>query len=182
MNDGVTGPVGRLNGRVTMWLARIAAFFLALIAVVTFCDVIGRYFFNSPFTFTVEMTELSMGLIVFLGVGLTTHERGHIVVDVVTLRLSESVRALLGLATNFLALGFLALMVWRLWLRAEFLLSKGDTTPIWSIPLWPIAFAMALGSVFLLTGVFLQMIGAYRRVVDHQGPPPPPSVARPYSE
>ena len=55
---------------------------LALIAVVTFCDVIARKVFNRGFTFTVEMTEMAMALIVFLGVGLVTHQRGHIVVDV----------------------------------------------------------------------------------------------------
>ena len=182
MSDAETGWAARLNGRVTMWLARVAAFLLALVAVMTFCDVIARYFFNSPFTFTVEVTELMMGLIVYLGVGLTTHTNGHIVVDVVTLRLSERLREALALVTNALALGFLAVMVWRLWLRADFLLLKGDTTPVWGIPLWPVAFAMAFGSVFFLTGVCLHLIEACRRVMGRQGTPPPPPVARPYSE
>ena len=93
---------------------------------------------------------------------------GHIVVDVVTLRLSERLRALLALVTNALALGFLAVMVWRLWLRADFLLLKGDTTPVWGIPLWPVAFAMAFGSVFFLTGVCLHLIDACRRVMGRQ--------------
>jgi len=182
MSDAETGWAARLNGRVTMWLARVAALLLALIAVMTFCDVIARYFFNSPFTFTVEVTELTMGLIVYLGVGLTTHTSGHIVVDVVTLRLSERLRELLALVTNALALGFLAVMVWRLWLRADFLLLKGDTTPVWGIPIWPVAFVMALGSVFFLTGVCLHLIDACRRLMDRQGPSPPPPVARPFSE
>ena len=86
MKDALTSRVGRLNGWVTLWLARVAAVALALIAVVTFCDVIARKVFNSGFTFTVEMTEMSMALIVFLGVGLVTHQRGHIVVDVLTLQ------------------------------------------------------------------------------------------------
>ena len=182
MNNAAAGWLERLNGRVTSWLARIAAFLLALVAVMTFSDVIARYVFNAPFTFTVEMTELAMGLIVYLGVGLTTHANGHIVVDVVTLRLSDRARALLALVTNALALGFLLLMVWRLWLRADFLLAKGDTTQVWGIPFWPVAFAIALGSVFLLTGVLLHLIDACRRVMDRQGPPPPAPVARPYSE
>jgi TRAP-type C4-dicarboxylate transport system permease small subunit len=182
MDGTATGWFGRLNGRVTRWLAGIAALLLALIAVMTFCDVGARYFLNAPFTFTVEVTELAMGLIVYLGVGLTTHTGGHIVVDVVTLRLSERWRALLALTTNALALGFLAILVWRLWLRAELLLIKGDTTPVWAIPLWPVAFVMALGSVFFLTGVLLHLMDAYGRLADRAGPPAAPPVARPYSE
>src|SRR4029453_19672989 len=112
MKDVLTSRVGRLNERVASWLARIAAVALALIAVVTLCDVVARKVFNSGFTFTVEMTELAMALIVFLGVGLITHQRGHIVVDVVTLRLSARARVWLGLVTNILSLGFVLFMVW----------------------------------------------------------------------
>ena len=80
--------VVRANGRVTLWLARIATAALAIIAVVTFCDVIGRYVFNRPFIFTVELTEIAMAVVVYFGVGLVTHEDAHISADVVTLRLS----------------------------------------------------------------------------------------------
>ncbi|MPZ58164.1 MAG: TRAP transporter small permease subunit [Rhizobiales bacterium] len=182
MTDAMAGLTGRLNGWATLWLARIAAFVLAALAVVTFCDVVGRYFFNSPFTFTVEVTELSMGLIVYFGIGLTTHRNEHISVDFVTLRLSQRQQAWLAVVTNLLALGFLCVMVWQVWLRAEVLLTKGDVTQIWGIPIWPVAFGMAVGSVFLLTGVFLQMVGAARRLMGQDQPPPSPSVSRPYTD
>jgi len=177
----IIGLIGRWNGQVTWWLARIGCFILALTAAVTFCDVIARYMFNRPFSFTVEGTELMMGLIVFLGVGLTTHEDGHISVDIVTLRLSDWMRALVVLITNLLAFGFLALMVWRVWLRAAVLLDKGDTTQILLLPVWPFAFVMAAGSVFFLTGVLVHMLNAAQRLVDPKAPPPT-AVQRPYSE
>ena len=180
MNGGVIGAIARANGRVTMWLARIATFALALIAVVTFCDVIGRYFFHAPFAFTVELTSFAMAVIVFFGVGLVTHEDAHISADVVVLRLQPRLRALFALVTNLLALGFLALMAWRLWLYAAFLFQKGDTTQVWEVPLWPVALAVAFGSLFLLTGVLLHLAGAWARLRNPQAQPPPPSA--PYRE
>ena len=182
MNGGIISRLDRLNGRVTLWLARVAACILAAVAAVTFCDVVGRYVFNSPFTFTVEFTELSMALIVYLGVGLTTQDRGHIVVDVVTLRLPTSVRLLLSLVTNVLSFVFLVIMIWQLWQRAAFLFDKGDTTPIWLIPLWPVAFLMAAGSIFLLTGIGLQAVESFGRVTYPHAPPRSPPVARPFSD
>src|SRR5436305_15328592 len=128
MNGSITGMLARANGRFTLWLARIASVALAVIAAVTFLDVIGRYFFHAPFAFTVELTQLAMALVVYFGVGLVTHEDSHISADVVTLRLPPHLRAVFALVTNVLALAFLAIMVWRLWLQAEFLLAKGDTT------------------------------------------------------
>src|SRR5947207_6907267 len=133
--------LARVNGRASLWLARIAAVALAVIAVVTFGDVIGRYFFHAPFAFTVELTQMAMALVVYFGVGLVTHEGGHISADVVVLRLPPRLRALCALVTNLLALAFLAVMVWQLWLQAEFLRAKGDTTMVWMLPLWPVALA-----------------------------------------
>ena len=181
MNDVLTGRVGRLNGLVTLWLARIATVALAAVAVVTFCDVIARKVFNAGFTFTVEMTEMAMALIVFLGVGLVTHQRGHIVVDVLTLRLSERARIWLGLVTNLLSLGFVLIMVWRLWLQAAFMLSKGDATPIWNVPLWPIAYLIAAGSVFIVTGLVLHVLDSVDRAT-HPGKSAPEAAERPFQD
>src|SRR5205823_6000759 len=162
MHSSKFEAVALANGRVTLWLARIAMVALALIAVVTFFDVIGRYFFHAPFAFTVELTSFAMALIVFLGVGLVTHEDAHISADVVTLRLQPRLRALFALVTNLLALAFVAAMVWRLWWQAEFLYGKGDTTMVWTLPLWPVAVAIAAGSVLLLTGLLLHLVTAWQ--------------------
>src|SRR6266480_2279622 len=172
----------RANGRVTLWLARIASVALAIIAVVTFVDVVGRYFFNAPFAFTVELTQLAMAIVVYFGVGLVTHEDAHISADVVTLRLPPRLRAVFALVTNLLALAFLAILVWRLWAYAEFLYGKGDTTMVWTVPLWPVAFAVALGSVLYLTGVLLHLLDSMRRVEEPEQAPVVSTPPQPYRE
>jgi TRAP-type C4-dicarboxylate transport system permease small subunit len=174
--------VVRANGYATLWLARIATVALAIIAVVTFCDVIGRYVFNRPFIFTVELTEIAMAVVVYFGVGLVTHEDAHISADFVTLRLSPRLRALFALVTNLLALGFLALVAWRLWRHTGALYATGDTTQVWRLPVWPIAGAVAFGSLFLLTGVLLQFVGAWARLIDPRRQPTPPAPLPPYRE
>src|SRR5881392_2935980 len=126
--------LARANGSAALWLARVAAVALVVIAAVTFGDVVGRYFFNAPFAFTVELTQMAMAIVVYFGVGLVTHEDAHISADVVVLRLPPRLRALFALVTNLLALGFLAVMVWQLWLQADFLRAKGDTTMVWQLP------------------------------------------------
>src|SRR5215216_1441235 len=118
MNGRIIGALTRANGRVSMWLACVASVALAIIAVVTFVDVVGRYFFRSSFPFTVELTQLAMAIVVYFGVGLVTHEDAHINADVVTLRLPPRARALFALVMNLLAAAFLVLVVWRLWVQA----------------------------------------------------------------
>ena len=172
----------RVNGWATLWLARLAAVALAIIAVVTFGDVIGRYFFHAPFAFTVELTQIMMALVVFFGVGIVTHEDAHISADVVTLRLPPRWRAVLAFVMNLLSLAFLAVLILRLWRHAEFLYAKGDTTMVWTVPLWPVAFAVAIGSVFYLTGVFLHLLDSLRHVREPEQPPAVATPAQPYRE
>ena len=47
-----------------------------------------------------------------------------------------------------------------MWMQAFELLDLGDVTQILLLPYWPGAMAMAFGSAFLLTGVFLQLLRA----------------------
>jgi TRAP-type C4-dicarboxylate transport system permease small subunit len=163
----------RANGRVSLCLARVASVALAVIAVVTFVDVVGRYFFRSSFTFTVELTQLAMAIVVYFGVGLVTHEDAHISADVVTLRLPSRWRAFLAVVMNLLAAVFLAVMIWQLWVQADFLREKGDSTMVWAVPLWPVAFAVAFSSLFLLTGILLQLVHAWARFRGVEPEPPP---------
>lgn len=177
------GALVRANGWVTLWLARLASAGLAVIAAATFCDVLGRYVFNWPFTFTVELTEISMALVVYFGVGLVTHQDGHISADVVTLRLPPRLRAAFAAAANALALAFLALVSWRLWLHAGALYATGDTTQVLRLKLWPVAFAVAFGSLFLLTGTLLHLVAAWARMLDPaRATALPAAPAPPYRE
>jgi TRAP-type C4-dicarboxylate transport system permease small subunit len=123
-----------------------------------------------------------MGVMIYFGVGLVTQENGHISVDIVTLRLTEWWRAFIGLLTNILAFGFLALMVWRLWLRMAVLLEKGDVSPIMLIPRWPTALAMSVGAIFFLTGLAVHIAADRARVRGAKLPPSSPSAPRPYTD
>ena len=78
--------------------------------------------------------------------------------------------------TNLIALGFAGVMSWQLWLYAVFLFGKGDTTQVWTVPLWPIAFAVAVGSIFIVTGLLLHVAGVFRRL---SGEVPVPLPAAP---
>ena len=98
-----------------MWLARAGAVGLAIIVMLTFFDVVGRYLFNAPIIGAVDVIELMMGMMIYLGVGLTTHARGHIRVDLVSDRLRGRLRALCDIFTLGISIVVVALICWQLW-------------------------------------------------------------------
>lgn len=144
----------------TLWLSRAGAIALALMMLLTFFDVIGRYFFNSPIVGTVEITELLMGLIVYLGIGYTTVIHGHIRVDIVITHLPNRLRALLDVLTLTISIIFSVLVCWQLWVKAADTVAAGDVTQLYELPVFPFAYVMAACSITLITGLLLQFVQA----------------------
>lgn len=145
--------------RVTLWLARVGAVVLAVMMFMTFFDVIGRYFFNSPIVGTVDMTELFMGLIVYLGIGLTTFQRGHISVDLLTTRLPTRLHLVFDLFAQVVSGTLAAAISWRLWVIATETVANNDVTRVWELPIYPVVFALAAASVMMVVAFLVLVIG-----------------------
>ena len=128
--------------RAMTWLAWAGGVTLAMMALLTFADVIGREVFRSPIPPKVELTELLMALTVYLGLGLTTITRGQIRVDVIVLYLPVRLRAVLDTITYAISFLFVCAIGWRLLDRMLIKLEKSDETQLLAIPTWPFAAVM----------------------------------------
>ncbi len=156
------GRVSALTGRASSRLARLGAVMLAAMTLLTFVDVLGRELLSSPIAAKVEVTELLMGLTVFLAVGLTTFLRGHTRVDIVISRLPPRWQGACDGVTYAVSLLFVAAICWRLGEHALAQRGKGDLTQIWEIPLWPVTAVMVLCSLVMLVALAIQWIRAVR--------------------
>ena len=146
--------LNNLNERVTLWLARIGSIGLAGMMFLTLFDVVGRAF-DHPISVSVEVTEIIMGMMIYLGLGYTTFLRGHIRVDILIINMSPRIQSLLDLITGVIALLIAVLISWRLWIYAHSRLVNGDLTQIGEVPVWPYAFIMAFSSMLMVTSLLL---------------------------
>ncbi len=145
-----------LIDRISNWMAGAASVFLLGLMLITFADVVGRYFFDAPLVFTVEIVELGMGLMIFFGLALTTLQRGHIAVDLITGITPKNLRVLLVSFATLVTVIFMGLVTWRLWDRAENFWSDGLATQILFLPVAPVVFLMAIaGGVTTVFAVYL---------------------------
>lgn len=126
--------------------------------LITFFDVMGRYFFNAPLTYSVELIELGMGLTVFFGLAMTTLNRGHITVDLISGAMPTRVQYFLVALSSATGVIFIGLMAWRLWDRAIKFMSDGLATQVLFLPVHPVVFVMAVAAGFTT------LIAVYRLV------------------
>lgn len=158
-----------LSERVTLWLARAGSVGLAIMMFLTLADVIGRTF-DHPISGSVEVTELIMGLMIYLGVGYTTFLRGHIRVDILIMNFRPRVQAALDFFTGIIGLGITALISWQLFRQATARLENNETTQIWEISLWPFGFVMAFASILMVTSLILHVFTSARVAIGSQDP------------
>ncbi len=156
-NPPPPGPAGRFVGRVSYVLAVGAAVVLALMMYITFIDVTGRFVLNRPITGSVEIILLMMGLLVFLGIGLTTFEEGHIRVDVLTRIMPPRLQALVNIVVHALSLTIAALMCWQLWVVALDQTRELNETQVLGLPVWIVALVMAACSFTMVAGLLLHL-------------------------
>lgn len=144
--------------RLANWMAGGACVVLIFIMLVTFVDVIGRFFLNSPLTFAVELVELGMGLLIMLGLAITTLNRGHIAVDLLGSALPEFGQKILAWLAALAGLIFIILMAWRLWDKGIRFMGDGLATQVLYLPVFPVVLVMASAAAVAVFIAAIQLI------------------------
>jgi TRAP-type mannitol/chloroaromatic compound transport system permease small subunit len=79
------------------WVGRAVAWTTLLLVLVTFIDVVMRYFFNTSYVFTQELEWHVFAFIFLMGAGYTLKNEGHVRVEVFYGKLSPNGRAWINL-------------------------------------------------------------------------------------
>jgi len=149
--------------RLTRWLHHLSGALLLGLMVLTVANIVGRWLFDAPVAGTVELTEIGMVGIVFLGLAYAQVREDHIRVDLLYERLGPRGRKVLGLFAALVSFATVAVLTWRLWSYAGRLSASGRTTSALRIPLSWVAWVAVAGAAIYAMGV---VVTAHRRARD----------------
>ena len=143
-------------------LGFLAALVLMLLMIITFIDVLGRYLFSAPLPGAFELTEIMMAMLIFAGLPLVSRANQHVTVNLIVGILSPIILHLQRLITQAIMAVILAVMAWRMWIKAEEMLEQGDETAYLLLPIAPVAFFMTLMMAVSTLIVAIQFIRIFR--------------------
>lgn len=150
-------------------LAGIVAGALALAMMLSIGrEVVGRYFFNAPTDWVVELDGYLLVALVYLAGGYLLLTDSHLRIDLLYRRFPARVRAWTDLAGALAALPFLGLLVWQGGLLAWEAWGRQDVSVVMAWPLWPPYLMVPLGCLLLLLQVLAQGVRTLRRLRDHR--------------
>lgn len=136
--------------------------FVAIMALTTSIDVVGRYFLR-PITGGIEICFVVLAASVFLSWSHTQAEGGHIFLDVLFARLPTRARRVVGVFATLTSLVFVGAIVW--W-GVPYVLSsmaEGGVTDNLRIPLYPFQFLIVLGGALLFLELIVELVENLRR-------------------
>lgn len=129
--------------RAFLACAILAGALAAVMMTTTFFDVLMRYAFNDPIHGAFEVTEISMGLIVFLALPAMVRARENIRVTVLFDALPVRPARAASLVTDLICAALCAFVAWRMWLYGARLLQYGEITLELRVPKGAIAQVMS---------------------------------------
>jgi TRAP-type C4-dicarboxylate transport system permease small subunit len=126
--------------RVMLWIAGVA---IASIVVLTVCDVVLRRF-KMPIAYTYELVVLLGAIAIGFSIPQTTLDKGHVLMDFVTEKVSKRWQKILHFITRCLGMGLFAVFGWRMFILGSNLRRAGEVTPILQIPIFPVAYSVGI--------------------------------------
>lgn len=138
----------------------VATAALAALLVVMSLQVISRYVFDSPFSWTEEVSRHLYVYMVFFGASAAIRDRSHVAISMAVAYLPRPAR----LAMNVLILGFLGVMIWAGWKLVQRNLDVHTVTL--EIPFAIVYAVVPITAVLMIWRTVAQMgedVGAYQR-------------------
>jgi TRAP-type C4-dicarboxylate transport system permease small subunit len=132
------------------WLGYVAAAALFAMMVLTFVDVASRKFYAS-IPGSLEITELLMLVVIFVGLPLASLKGEHVFFDLLDQFLPAGVRRWQSALSNAICAGLMAGAGWLVYVRAGRTAMQGDTTAQLQIGIAPFQYAAA--ALLVLTAV-----------------------------
>lgn len=152
----------KISYHINRIMNNISVVMMLLLTAVTIIDVTGRFFLNKPLPGTIEVTELSLVLIVFLAFGFTEYYEEHIVIDTVYELMPKAVKKILYMVAGLISFAIILLMSWQLYVYAGRMLAGHYETGVLKIPYYPVVVAAAIGSLTYSMAILSNMIKFYK--------------------
>jgi len=131
---------------------------LTALVLITVVDVFGRYLLGIPLPGTSEITEIILGILIYIGLPYISKKEEHISVSLLSNYLPNNVKILHKILINFIVTLLLLVIARQLYLHGVDLKSYQEVTTFLEIPKAPIAFAMALLTVLASFNTIMNML------------------------
>ncbi len=177
-NAAATEPGGGALGAIdramhafekfTALVSGLGIFGLMLLGVV---QIFGRKFFNAPIFGYIDIVEIAMSALVFLGLAYTERLGGHIRMELIVTHLKGRWQWLFELVGVILGLFIVAVLIFYSWEHAMRAYRSGDSTIDAQYLVWPSKMIVPISLALLFLRLLVSFWGYLRLLSDPNAVP-----------
>lgn len=146
-----------------LWVGRAAAWLIVPMFALLLADVIMRYVVGNVAIWTSELAQLVFGVYSVIAGGFLLVSRGHVNVDILYGKYSRKTKARVDLATSFLFIFFMIVLIWQSADMGWESMEKLETShSLWNPPIWPVKIMIPVAGVLLALQGIVRMISDWR--------------------
>jgi len=145
----------RVISTTNEWTGKLVSYLL-LVMMATICyEVVARYFFDRPTTWSMELNIYLLCVYCLLGGGFTLLRDGHVSVDILFERFNFRTKAVLNCVTSVFFFIFIIVILLYGWNMAHMSIKYNETSgTILDWPISPTKIMVPLGALlFLMQGI-----------------------------
>lgn len=155
-----------LNDKLLSWLILPANIALFTMMMITITDIVGRSLFDAPVLGSVEVTQISLAVMIVCAFPLAVHDESHISVDLLDNVFPRWLVPWRQIVIHIIAAIALSLLTWQLYKYANRAFRYGDVTEFLRFPRGYVYAVMALmGGVSVLSSL-LRMLSYVGEILD----------------
>jgi len=136
----------------------IAICVLVVMMLFTVLNVVMRAFFNSPIPGDVELSEVAMVCVGFLGLAWCALKGMHIRVDLVVSLLPKRIQAVIDSFGYLMGLGITILLTWRGFAEGQSYRELDIRSASLDFPIFPFYWIVALGYAVLCLAILVLLV------------------------
>ena len=140
---------------LSRFMGIIAICVLVLMMLFTVLNVVMRAFFNSPIPGDVELTEVGMICVGFLGLAWCAVKGMHIRVDLVVSFLPKRPQAIIDSFGYLMGLGITVLLAWRGFVEGQGYRELKNLSASLGFPIYPFYWILSVGYGVLCLAIFV---------------------------
>ena len=114
--------------------------------MLSFTDVIGRYFFNAPVEGGYEIVEFGLAFLVYGALPIVCLKEKHISIDLFDNFFSGKAARIQRIAVNLICALSLTVVAYQLWVLGGDYIRFNEVTPTFRIPLSPACYAISISA------------------------------------
>jgi len=138
--------IGRLHDASSRVLFGLAGGALVIALALQLFEVVARYFFDSPTTWSGEAVQYALAMVIFLSLPEVTRRKAHIVIDIVPGLLRDRAEVWLGRVNAVVAVSACGASAWIIAMEAMKQFERNVMTNAANpVPRWWITAVIALG-------------------------------------